>query len=320
LRALWVSSRNIREGEEEPKEPVEFIASEVVDEYLKRVAPFTALRSLGEVPEDSLEDIGLKDIKTHLRVECGRRSVEFEVGGSAYGSGERYIRKKGEKTVYLVDEAVVTELERAQQRMMQRELHRFETTEITGLTVKAFDRERNLLQRDRHEARTAQWVDADDPEQLNELYGNWLTRVERLRAQQYLALDAEPGSDMENVTVAAEPVVVIEYRGDGDAELGRLELVKVPAEQPEYYARTETTRAWVKVVRSLAQQVEDDVRPVVGLEPLEREEPAPPTPTTPATSTTPATPTPTPRPAPTKVAPVPVPTPTPPAAAHGHPH
>jgi hypothetical protein len=143
-------------------------------------------------------------------------------------------------------------------------------TEVSGLEVSASGQEKALTQRDYRNPQAAAWVDADDPDRINELYGNWLDRLGRLRVQAYLPLDAPPGADLDDVSVAPEPVFELVWKGEDDEQIGRLEMVKLPLERPVYYARSEATRAWVRVVATTAQQVEDDTRAVVGLPPLER--------------------------------------------------
>lgn len=268
----WItSSRNQDEGD-----PVteQFVGSDAVDEYLERIAPLRAKRELGSVADDMLEELELGgEDSTRLALTCAGREHAFEVGGSAYGSGDRYLRASGGE-VFLVEQRIVRDVE-SPTTLMQRDLHRFEGTEVEHLEVQAHDRQVRLLQRNRLDPRSAEWVDASQPDRRNELYGNWLERVERLRVQSYLAPDATPGSDLEGVSAAPTTLATLVYRDEDGDELGRTELVKVEGgDEPAYYARSEATRSWVRLLASLGQQVETDLRPVVGLEPLEP--PAPP--------------------------------------------
>jgi hypothetical protein len=295
-RYYWITiERRSSNGESSTKE---FVGGDAVDELVEKLSPFRAERSLGRVDEDLLPELDLAPSPpeepeegeepreppewspTRLRLRCGGDERTFVVGGSTFGLPRRYLMNDDdeESPVYLVDAAVVSDVEAAEHRLMQRELHRFEMSEVETLHVSAFDRERTLKHRHRSDPRRAEWVDAEEPDRRNELFGNWLDIFRRLTVQEFLAVDAEPGADLEPVPASHEVVLELEYKDEGGEVLDTLELARVSSEPAEYYARSRATRAWVKVIRTVAQQIEDDARPVLGLEPIEREEPVESTP------------------------------------------
>ena len=274
-----------------PDEVKQFVGSSAVTEYLTKAVPFRAIRSLGPVDAPQLEELELKTPETSIEIACGGRARTFQIGGTAFGTGDRYAREASGGPVYLLKAEIVRDLESAEFRMMQRDLHTFEMSKVQNIRVRAFDQERTLLQRNRENQQQAnnpeRWVDASTPDQQNAMYGNWLERVGRLRVQDYLAPDTNPGSEVEGRAAQTPiPVMQLTYLDDGGDELGRLELVRVdaaagsttplPSPAPaEYYARSEATHGWVKVMRSIADEVEHDVRPIVGLEALPDEPTAP---------------------------------------------
>ena len=273
-RSYWITTR--REPEEGEGREEAFVGGEAAGEYLEQIAPLKALRSLGTPTDAQLEELELDDPEAQISIECGSKTREFAIGGSAYGSGDRYLRDPEGGQVFLVPAAVVRDLESAEFRLMQRDLHNFEMTEVEHLVVKGYDHQRRLLQRNRRETDRAEWVDAEQPDRRNELYGNWMTRLARLRVTSYLSPDAAPGSDLEGEAAAAaseQTMELVYLDADGDP-LGHLQMVRVDAAMPEYYVKTDATRHWVKVPRSAAIQVEDDARELLGLEPLVRPEPA----------------------------------------------
>lgn len=264
----WVSVTRAPEAGEQTA--AEFVGGEGVATLLEALAPLEAIRSLGALEGESVAELGLEEGVSRLEITCGERSIVLDVGGTAYGTGNRYLRRSGEHEVFLVGAATLRSLETAEFQLMQRALHTFEESDIVELTITVDGQARRLEQRARFSR--PEWVDAEEPDRRNELYGNWLGRIARLRAQRYLAPDASPGGSEAGVSAAPVPVVRVVYRGDGDAELGRLELVRVDGDEVEYYARTETTRSWVLVPNSVAAQVEEDARSVVDLAPLVRPE------------------------------------------------
>lgn len=242
-----------------------FVGSqEAIEAYLEKVAPLRARRSLGVLGDEELASVGLDAPEGQLVLACGGREARFSVGGRAYGRGDRYLREEDGGTVYLVASDRLAPLESAEHRLMQRQLHTFAWREVVSLTVRAFGADKTLRQRNRHDPRRAEWVDAAAPDRRNELYGNWLSRYPRLRVQDYLGPDARPGADLEDASRPAQRVLRLEMEGE-DGRLGFAELQRVDATPPAYYARTETTRSWVRVPTSVARALEEDLRPVLGL-------------------------------------------------------
>jgi hypothetical protein len=256
-------------GDAQP-EPQRFVgASSAVDEWLAQLAPLRARRSLGALTEADLDEVGLRQPEATLRVRCAGRETTFELGARAYGSGDRYLRSVGGGPVFLVGAERVAPIEAAEQRLMERALHAFEGRDIVSLRLDAFGRSRTLQQRNRLDARRAEWVDAASPERRDETLGNWLSRFPRLRVQRYLARGARPGSDLTASTAERERVLRLDFAGERGA-LGFLELERLGTADPAYYAKSESTRGWVRVPTSVAQQIEDDLRALLGVAPLER--------------------------------------------------
>ena len=250
----------------EAQKPKHYLANATFADYVKRVAPMRALRSLGTLPKTRDADFGFDKVTTFVQLQCSGRTTDFEVGARAFGASQRYFRDTKTKTTYLFDEQVVSDLESANFKFMQTDLHVFPNDEVEELTISAHGAKKRLLHRDRKVADQALWVDANAPAKRNELYNNWFTRLGRLRARVYLPEGAEPGSDLKVAGGGTEPVLTIEYKV-ADKPNGKLELVRVDENGVgHYYARTETTRTWVSLFDSAAKEVEQDVGMVVGTE------------------------------------------------------
>jgi len=267
-RVAWLTVvRRPAEGEPTTER---FVGSDAVTEWLAGAAPLRARRSLGELSAEQLGRVGLDEPEGTLAFRCGGSSASFQMGGRAYGNGDRYLRAERGGPVYLVASDKLAPLESAEFRLMERQLHTFEWREVVSLRLAAFDQQRELLQHNRLDEARAEWVDARTPDRRDETFGNWLSRFPRLRVQSYLDPEAQPGSELEGMSVSPERVMRVEYRG-ARGELGFLELSRVTgASELTYYARSETTRSWVKVPSSVAQQIEDDLRSMLSVAPLER--------------------------------------------------
>lgn len=302
----------------------QFVGSEAVSEWLAQVGPLRAKRSLGDLTREQLEEVDLHEPEGRLIVRCGGNNTTFQLGGRAYGSGDRYVQRDNGGPVYLVASDRLAPLESAEFRLMERELHRFEWQNVVSLRLRAFDQQKELLHRNRLDEHGGEWVDATTPDRRDDTYGNWLSRFPRLRVQKYLAPDARPGADLEGISAAGQRVMRVDFVGER-GPLGFFELERVDGTEAAYYARTETTRSWVRVPSSVAQQIEDDLRSMLGVAPLERPEPPRPTSTSDAGAEaadagTPASPAPTSPDAPTEAATTEeAPTEREPAMPHGHP-
>jgi hypothetical protein len=255
---------------EKLRKPRRFLANAKFDEYVAQLAPLRAARGLGVVPKEKFAEFGFDKVGTFVDIRCGAQKLTLEVGERTYGTGKRYVREQKSGQVYLFEGAFVQDLQSAEYKFMQKELHGFTLADVDEAQVVAAGAVRKLVHRNRQIKEQARWVDAAQPDQRNELFGNWFDRVDRLKVREYLGDGAEPGSDLENAGAVSE-VVRIEYAAEGKPK-GTLTLVRVNAAgEPRYYAKTETTGHWVAVFDSVAKQVEGDVPMLMG-----KEEPPPP--------------------------------------------
>jgi hypothetical protein len=250
----------------DPEAPFTFAANPKFDELIGWLAPLRATRGLGKLDKSKFADFGLDKVGTFLRVECGGKKVALDIGGRTFGSGDRYVRDQKSGEVYLLDGRKVTDMQSAQFKFMQSELHEFTLDDVDEVTVKAAGKERRLLHRNRKDQEKATWVDAADPDRRNELYGNWFQRLGTIKARAYLGPKDEPGADLQIPVLGTAPVMTIDYKVEGKPP-AKLEITRIDTKQgPMYYGRSEATHRWVALFESVAKQLEDDVALVVGAE------------------------------------------------------
>ncbi len=259
----------------DPLAPVTFLASKKLDAVLAGLLPVRALRELGVIETKHEADFGLDKVTTHLRVACGGQKLALEVGGRTYGVGDYYVRDLRSKKSYLLPGKLLSDLQSAQFRLMQNDLHDFSLADVDEAVIEAGGKTRRLSHRNRQTKGQAQWVDASAPDRRNELYGNWFQRVGQLRARGYLERDAAPGSDLSIPKKPPVSVVTIELKLEGKPK-GKLEIVRVDTDEAGfYYARSEATHAWVTLYDSLVKPVEEDIAMVVAGEDAASAAPAP---------------------------------------------
>lgn len=253
---------------EERVEREHFLANDKFSELMKWLVPLRAVRGFGKNSRelDKEFESNEEEEQPTLTLTCGAEKHSFQVGSRTYGTGARYVKNKATNEVFLFPGDVIRDLQSAKYKFMQRQLHGFKIKEVDKARVEAQTKTRTLVQRDRQDPKAAVWVDAAQPDRRNELYGNWFSQVAKLSAKEYLTADEQPGSDLEKTVGDVEPLLKITYSQRGQP-LGWMEMVRVNAEGEEYYyARTETTKTWVVVLRSVAKLVAQDIAMVVGTE------------------------------------------------------
>ncbi|MDH5492707.1 MAG: DUF4340 domain-containing protein [Myxococcales bacterium] len=245
----WITlSESAAEGGVGARREARFLGGPGVAAYFADVAPLRALRALGSIDPDGLEELGLEHPRQRLTIECDAKEHTFEIGEAAYGSGSRYVRAAGDPEIYLLASGLIRRLEAAEHGLMQRQLHRFEASQIASLTLEAGNRSRELLHRNRQDPADARWVDAERPDRVETPLDQWVNQVHRLQAQAYLPAGPPP---------PGERLLSIRYEDAQGEAIGELELRRVEGVQGlAYVARTEITEVWVQLPASLVREIE----------------------------------------------------------------
>ena len=234
---------------------IRFLAVDSAKQLVEALAPLRAYRALGNYDESRKADFGFEEPEGTLRVTIGGRQHTLIVGGTTPGGGDQYARDADNNTLYAVNGETIRNLTHAEQRLFERDLHGFDMDDIDALRVTYEGKTRTLK---RVSGSDKDWADADNPSVADETVGNWVDKVKRLQPSEYVE---EPPSGLGPNSV----VVRIEYL-EGRRHRGFLELSRVKGEKDstDYLVRTERTRKWfAKVLKSTAEQVEQDVTSVV---------------------------------------------------------
>lgn len=227
-----------------------FWSNETFEEDLGKYARLEAARSLGALEADELEQTGLDAPSRTVSIITQGQTLELEVGGETNGARDFYVREKGKAEVYLLSRRLFMDLESPGNRFMQRKLRRAPAKEVVSATLTAGDRSLELLHKNRLSPKDAYWSTADAPETPAEAAGNFMDKIERLSALEYL--DASRAERFEGAPV----VLRVAWTGTAKA-LDTLELRR--AQDGRYWARTAATHAPVEVSKSTGEQIESDL-------------------------------------------------------------
>lgn len=230
-----------------------FVSMGSGENLFTKLAPLRALRHAGKVEgADRMAELGLDQPEGSLRVSLASGERLLEIGGSIPGGSDRYARDPSTGHVYVIAGDIARDLEWADSRLLERNLHAFKDADIRGATLSASERARKIV-RQREGARSF-WADEASAETSDETLGNFMDRLSRLR----------PSEHLEALPESRTLVVRVEFTGRS-GQLGWLELSKVPGEgeEADYYIQSERSRLPGKVVGSLAQQIEQDIGSVL---------------------------------------------------------
>ena len=231
-----------------------FKAANKVDDVFASMSPFPALRKLEISSDEKLEQMGLTEPKASLEIHRDGRVQQLEVGGEAYGTRDRYVRHGETGEIYLVSKDLLKPLEYARTRLPDRTLLGVEHSDIISAKV-SMDEETLLLRHvHRDDPEKAQWVTDIDPDTPAEQATTWLHKALALKGTRF-ADPKEPPTGLED----RFQLEVVSSEGQTTS----LKVMQVGSEG-DWYAQSEHTRGMLKLVRSAARSLADDVSGVLG--------------------------------------------------------
>jgi hypothetical protein len=219
--------------------------NELAEKLLEKLAPLRASRSLGVLDEPKLRELGLEGSTKRLEIfsSSGRRGV-YLLASSPLGIGAPYLESEPDKHVYLLGSSILSDLDSASTRLIDRRLHNFKQLEFDSLVVRSQDKQRELVQSGVDPNQPLKVASKKSPGKPDDFARNWHDKVWHLIVTDVLGRGQAPSS--------GPPVVAfrVEYKQRGKS-LGWIE-VSLPrpgasGSPPEVYARTEHTAGWVKV-------------------------------------------------------------------------
>jgi hypothetical protein len=230
-----------------------FISVKSGEELATKVAPLMALRRIGPIEPKRAEEFGLDKPEGTLKVKIRGVERALVIGGTTPGGQERYAKESASGAVYAVSGEIASQLVAAESRLLERDLHGFETADVTRIRITKGPKSREIVALPE---KKGGFADPATPTKLDETAGNWVTKLERLHVLEYV--------ENPNPPLRREDVLLrVEYFG-GSKPLGFLELYKVPGEKgSDYLVKTERSRWAAKVLTSAAEQVDQDAGSVV---------------------------------------------------------
>jgi hypothetical protein len=243
---------------EESNEPKRFISLTKGKELAESLATLKASRVLGKIAPERIPDFGFdKTEGGTLTVVVAGKEHKLAFGEKTPGGSDRYVRDTATGEAYVITGLIANDLASADNRLIEREFHDFGDDRVAKVVLETSTGKREVV---RHAVEKDFWARPESPDSKDETVSNWMTKVDRLKVTTYV----EP---LEPAPKPEDQVLKLTYFNDHGRQLGYLELVRRPGkdakEKPEYVARSERTRWHATVLRSTAEQIEQDLPTVM---------------------------------------------------------
>jgi hypothetical protein len=226
----------------------------IATKIAEALVPLKAVRALGKIPDARLAEFGLEKRDTSLTVTLAGKEHKLLVGAVAPGGTDYYVLDPTNNEAYVAKADALRDLEGGDNRLLEREQHAFKDIDVRSAKVTAGGKTRELVRSGPDGKKF--WADPTDKEKADETAGNWLAKIDRLRASEYAAQAPEGGTT----------VVRVDYAG-GAGPMGFFELLKGGAvasgQKADYWIMTEHSHLWGKVYQTTAEQIETDLGSVV---------------------------------------------------------
>jgi hypothetical protein len=230
---------------------------EPAEKLLAAFAPFRSPRAFGVLDDKKLKELGLDKAKKKLTITARGETRQFAIGQPAQGTGENYLRDTSDGRTYLMPRQMMSDLQGAAYRLVDRKLHAFKIPEVNRVVVASAGRKREFVIKNPEDPNAYKLAPVNTPDKPEEMARNWHEKIWRLYPVELLGKGETPAGGQPKVSAR------IDYF-DGSKNTGWLELGKLdvapgvetavgphgtpqPNNGTEMYGRTEHTAGWVRL-------------------------------------------------------------------------
>jgi hypothetical protein len=231
------------------------------EKLLEKLTPLRATRALGVLEPAKLKELTLDAPKKKLTLTTRSGTHVFDVGAPT-GVSDPYVKDQKDGRVYVLGNSILSDLDSASVRLVDRALHTFKPTDWDGLVVTAGAKKRELAIQPGDKPNEFKLVGKKSGKADIEAK-NWHDKVFRLVVTEVLGQGEKPA--------AGEPqtVLKLEYTDKGKPrgwlEIGRTDAAPPPANTSmppaaptgDYYAKSERSAGWMKLTANAADLVKE---------------------------------------------------------------
>lgn len=247
----------------EPKIPDrEVVGNEAAQKLLEKFTPLRASRALGVLDEVKLQELGLAESKKRMEVNGRGKRASYVLASSALGAGAPYLQDEQDRKVYLLGSTILSDLDGASTRLVDRRLHSFKPADYDSVLLKVDNKQKEFAQSSSEPQKPLKLTPKKSPDKPDDFARNWHDKIWHLIVTEVLGKGEVPASG------EPAPAVRIEYLQHGK-QVGWIELSQGRAAASgspgDLYARTEHTAGWDKV-HSVGEDLLKEAKKVVSEE------------------------------------------------------
>ncbi|WP_233602091.1 DUF4340 domain-containing protein [Corallococcus sp. CA047B] len=234
MRCRWPPHRTLR-------------GNDTAQKLFAKFAPLRAQRDLGVLDARKLEEIGLAKTERALTLTVDGTPKTFRLAAPASGWGAPYLQRPSDSHVFLLGPALLSDLEAASSRLVDRRMHTFDVDGFDRVVITSGNKSRAFVASGQPPG-AVQLAPVDAPGTPDDFARNWHDRVWRLTPIEFLGRGESPPG------LASSPAFRIEYQRAGKP-VGELSMAMTP--DHTWYARTELTPGWTRMgggLESLAEE------------------------------------------------------------------
>ncbi len=221
---------------------------------LERFAPLRASRALGVLDAAKLKELGLDSTKKRIEVTARGRKQAFAIVPAPPGGTDPYLRNETDGRVFIVSRQVLTDLESAQNNLVDRALHAFRLETVDRIGINAAGKKRDFQTSREGEFPGLKFSAIGSPDQTDQTVKNWHDRIWAL-----FPTDVYGQGELPPPGGTPQIKLRLDYSSRGRA-LGYLEIAK-PGVEPQpgqstseavagsdaLFARSEHSAGWAKL-------------------------------------------------------------------------
>jgi hypothetical protein len=251
---VWVTAtfrRSGADGAPAGDSVVAFVGDAQADALVAALAAPRAVRDLGLVDSEQKSELGLDDSEERLTVDLDGESHALQIGGVVYASGDRYVEMVEDGRIYVITARDINGLQNGSSILVERRVVHASPERLAEVTLRTGTRTRTMRKAPGTPDAPPAWTSPDAPDRVDESFGTFLERLERLSINRYV-----PGLDPASLRELAQ----VEYLDDEGELLQRLTLLRSPdGTDAEYYVLSDRTRVPAQVFRDGAAPLDEDL-------------------------------------------------------------
>lgn len=163
-----------------------FPGGSTVTRALEGLLPLKARRVLSDVGADRLPAMGLAEPKSTLTLVVDGKEHVFDVGEKTYGNTARYVRRRGESDVLLIDNNALSGIEGTETKLSERRLVTVAPEKILTVAIARDGKERVFAHQERDQANKRFFAPRETPDEKSDEADAVVSTLRKLRAREYV--------------------------------------------------------------------------------------------------------------------------------------